>query len=382
MEQTLISDELASVTLVEDHYYGIKDICKLSLDSAFGSEQPNGNSDPLESTALSGGHADGVKWFHKSLDSIVGRRPTCVSAVDSFVTTCSSPVPSMSESRIRQRLIDIGFASPGPITRSTKRFYEKYLRAEEKHELLVGSPRERLAASRERIAPLAGYPQEINDLIGSDNRGGGDANRGHISELQLTHVVKLEGRLNACCASLTGRKNHFNYLLLEPTNCHQLVQLVETEPCRQLEAFATFVRSIFYIGKGQGNRSYAHLYEADAYKQMHASLCMASTSSCTARRRASKKVSRILAIWQSGRGVVSHPCFHSVTSAEALTREALMIAAVGKQNLTNVQRGKLKVELKMNEHTRRQLGSYLLYKAFRTFCIEGVREIRQQNVEK
>jgi hypothetical protein len=43
----------------------------------------------------------------------------------------------------------------------------------------------------------------------------------------------------------------------------------------------------------------------------------------------SKKVEKIIEIWDSGMGVVSLHCFQSVIPVEAYTREACMIDAIG-----------------------------------------------------
>jgi len=53
------------------------------------------------------------------------------------------------------------------------------------------------------------------------------------------------------------------------------------------------------------------------------------TLSTTIQARSSK-LQRILDIWKQGNGVVSLHCFHSALAAEAFTREACMVEAVGK----------------------------------------------------
>jgi len=64
----------------------------------------------------------------------------------------------------------------------------------------------------------------------------------------------------------------------------------------------------------------------------HSHLCSHThtiTLSTTLQARSSK-LQKILDIWKQGNGVVSLHCFHSALAAEAFTREACMVEAVGK----------------------------------------------------
>ncbi|CAM9396587.1 unnamed protein product [Lampetra fluviatilis] len=107
-------------------------------------------------------------------------------------------------------------------------------------------------------------------------------------------------------------KNCFNYLLLDPRK----LMAPSGGGEQGGEQFRIFVSSIFYVGKGSGNRPFHHLQEAMAH--LH-----------SPHIQPSQKVARVLSVWEAGRGVINIPCFHSSTSAESLTRESCIIDALG-----------------------------------------------------
>ncbi|CAG0916634.1 unnamed protein product [Notodromas monacha] len=114
----------------------------------------------------------------------------------------------------------------------------------------------------------------------------------------------------------------FNYLLLDS-------RVTQNLPVRDLtpsEKFGTFLCAIFYIGKGQKNRPYQHLKEAVLQKKQP-------------KVSDDKKFQKIQEIWDHQSGIISLHVFHSQLHNEALTREAIMIDAVGLENLTNAKRG-------------------------------------------
>ena len=134
----------------------------------------------------------------------------------------------------------------------------------------------------------------------------------------------------------------------------------------EAERFVHFIRGLFYVGKGHGKRPLMHLYEA-------------AFQSRTPRRdkKSNAKCSRILEIWKQEWGVVSLHCFQNISSQEALARECLMIEALGLKNLTNIQIGQNKLKLlRWTEGKRRMAGSFLLFKAYWIFCVEGQNQIR------
>lgn len=129
--------------------------------------------------------------------------------------------------------------------------------------------------------------------------------------------------------------------------------------------FATFIESIFYIGKGQKRRDLMHLYDA-----------LADRNSIT-----QKKIDRIRSIWEDGYGVVSLHLFHNITSKEALTREALMIETIGLANLTNLLKGTIQFRLGWNEHKRRLLGALFLHRAYAQLLNEGERQLKREDLK-
>ncbi|NXY89316.1 ANKL1 protein, partial [Alcedo cyanopectus] len=109
-------------------------------------------------------------------------------------------------------------------------------------------------------------------------------------------------------------KSSFNYLLLDPRTTQNLP--LRSHHLSPAECFRTFVKGIFYVGKGTRARPYCHLTEALSQHR-------AGT------QRGCPKVQRILEIWASGQGVVSVHCFQSSVPAEAYTREGCLVEALG-----------------------------------------------------
>ena len=70
------------------------------------------------------------------------------------------------------------------------------------------------------------------------------------SAVELVNMVTRE----------TACKSSFNYLLLDPAISNNLPMRVFQEPDQEL--WRTFVRSVFYVGKGSRSRPFQHLYEA------------------------------------------------------------------------------------------------------------------------
>uniref|UniRef100_A0A8D2DVQ4 Ankyrin repeat and LEM domain containing 1 n=1 Tax=Sciurus vulgaris TaxID=55149 RepID=A0A8D2DVQ4_SCIVU len=165
-------------------------------------------------------------------------------------------------------------------------------------------------------------------------------------------------------------KSSFTYLLLDPRYLGETQDL----PARAFsltpaECFQTFVRAIFYVGKGTRARPDVHLWEALGYRGQP-------------RRQACPKVRQILDIWDSGRGVVSLHCFQHVVAVEAYTREACLVDALGIQTLTNQKQGHYYgVVADWPPARRRRLGVHLLHRALLVFLAEGQRELRPQDIQ-
>ncbi|XP_078280008.1 uncharacterized protein LOC144607202 [Rhinoraja longicauda] len=161
-------------------------------------------------------------------------------------------------------------------------------------------------------------------------------------------------------------KSSFNYLLLDPrvtrnlpVRCHSL--------CSS-ECFRTFVRAIFYVGKGKRARPYCHLYEALTHFKRGS-------------RKVNARLQHIVEIWGTGCGVISLHCFQGVIPAEAYTREACMVDALGLEMLTNRKRGDYYgVATTWSQRRRRQLGALMLRRAMDIFLAEGERQLRPADV--
>lgn len=139
-------------------------------------------------------------------------------------------------------------------------------------------------------------------------------------------------------------KSHFIYLLLDSRKADQMQVAKQQE--QQRSCFRAFVESVFYVGKGKNARSLQHLKDAKISMQtnnMVRLVCLISSyllhgfisvlnSFCllTHIPQSSDKIQSILDIWSSGRGVMSLHLFNNITAAEAFTREACIIDAIGK----------------------------------------------------
>jgi hypothetical protein len=186
-------------------------------------------------------------------------------------------------------------------------------------------------------------------------------------------AVKLEQQLINYFENHKTKKNFFTYVLLDPNITQNLPfqannQKIIINSYSQIDMnlFLKFIKSVFYVGKGQGNRAYEHFYEA---------IKLSNKSD----NELSDKIRRILKIWSTDKGVISLHCFPSICSDEALTRESLMIEALMLSNITNKVNGQYKCDLKLNDRKKRIIGSYLLYKAFLMLLLNGERQIKRPN---
>ena len=171
--------------------------------------------------------------------------------------------------------------------------------------------------------------------------------------------------------------------------------------------WSKFLRSIFYVGKGKKGRPYEHLYDAiklfsaenhllaeklqnrqnrviekrvlfsDSARKNEAMQELAQNfdaKQSKSRLKESEKLSRIIDIWKdsSELGVVCLQIYHNIIPAEAYTREAAIIDAIGLNNLTNLKRGDYYgVTSGWKMRQRKHLGVALLYKAMQIYLAEG-----------
>ena len=167
----------------------------------------------------------------------------------------------------------------------------------------------------------------------------------------------------------TACKASFNYLLLDPAISSNLPMKVFQDSDQEL--WRTFVNSVFYVGKGSRSRPFQHLYEAIKTFRKTSNI-----------KKLSDKIKRIHRIWDSGGGVVVVQVFQNTIAVEAFTREALMIQALGCDNLTNLKAGDFYGAASgWEEDKRTELGTFLVYKAFKIFLQEGERQIRPADLK-
>uniref|UniRef100_A0A0K0E454 ANK_REP_REGION domain-containing protein n=1 Tax=Strongyloides stercoralis TaxID=6248 RepID=A0A0K0E454_STRER len=148
--------------------------------------------------------------------------------------------------------------------------------------------------------------------------------------------------------------NYFNYLLLDP-------RLVNEND------FSSFLKSIFYVGKGTASRPKAHFIEAVKKYDENSSN--------------NEKIEKISELWKDGIGVISLQINQNVIEAEALSREAAIIEAININNLTNKKKGEYHGETsKWSVQEKELLGCICLKKAFHMFQIDEPRPIFKSDI--
>ncbi|KAM6235916.1 ankyrin repeat and LEM domain-containing protein 1 isoform 3-T3 [Porphyrio hochstetteri] len=256
---------------------------------------------------------------------------------------CSDPAWPLSDEGLRQQLRVLG-DDPGPVTELTRRLYLRRL------EELVRKPRGMQAGhSPELVAALRTgcVPDCTQD------------------ELVLVQQFDCPDR---SCRWREGLvKSSFNYLLLDPRTTQNLP--LRSQHLSPAECFRTFIKAIFYVGKGTRARPYCHL--AEALSQHRAGT-----------QKGCPKVRRILEIWAGGHGVISVHCFQSTVPAEAYTREGCLVEALGLQTITNQRKGNCYgMVASWPEARRRLLGVHMLHRAMRIFLAEGERQLRPADIQ-
>ncbi|KAL3997387.1 Ankyrin repeats (many copies) family protein [Acanthocheilonema viteae] len=160
-----------------------------------------------------------------------------------------------------------------------------------------------------------------------------------------------------------NRPTSFCYILIDPS-----VISLPSNSCTMQQ----FVNSIFYIGKGKRSRPFQHLVDAVRAKSFGDGVLSKS-----------KKLQKIVDLWDAGYGIVSLHVFQNTIPMEAFTREAAMIDAIGLRNLTNIRRGDYYGPAKNWTIKEKTIyGSYLLFNALSIFHVEGCREIYEDDVQE
>ncbi|XP_063472399.1 ankyrin repeat and LEM domain-containing protein 1 isoform X14 [Symphalangus syndactylus] len=256
------------------------------------------------------------------------------------------PVSTVSDLESLQGLRALG-ENPGPVTPFTWRFYFQRL-------------------VEAQIAPgpeFSGHSLELAAALRT----------GHIPDVQADEdaLAQQFERPDPARRWREGVvKSSFTYLLLDPRETQDLpARAFSLTPAERLQ---TFVRAIFYVGKGTRARPYVHLWEALGH---HGRSRKQSPQACP-------KVHQILDIWASGCGVVSLHCFQHMVAVEAYTREACIVEALGIQMLTNQKQGHCYgVVAGWPAARRRRLGVHLLHRALLVFLAEGERQLRPQDIQ-
>lgn len=266
-----------------------------------------------------------------------------------------SHMDSITSMDLRDGLAQYGEAPSGPITATTR---TAYLRRLKKLRLGLVVPSSTL--DTKYPAPMAAALKNISSITRHWVR---------LSTMEqemaaifnnipsdLADKVNLLTRETVCKAS-------FNYLLLDPRMTQNLPMRVFSSSDQEL--WRTFLAAIFYVGKGSRSRPFQHLYEAIKIQKS------------AAKKKLSEKIRKIHEIWEEDKGVVVVQVFQNTIAVEAFTREAAMIDAVGCDNLTNVKGGDYYgVAAEWAEEKKLELGTFLVFKAFKIFLQEGERQIR------
>ncbi|XP_034478499.1 ankyrin repeat and LEM domain-containing protein 1 [Drosophila innubila] len=167
-----------------------------------------------------------------------------------------------------------------------------------------------------------------------------------------------------------SKRVYFNYLLLDPRITNGLKQ--RARRMHRLDVWLTFLRSIFYVGKGKSSRPYVHLREAQKLLQSANPHVLAKDP----------KLALIVHLWQHKRGVLLLRGFHGITSNDAHSREAAMIDALGMNHLTNRRVGVYfgLARNKFSSEQRKHLGIALLHMLLSVYMNKAERELQPAQV--
>ncbi|XP_017125555.1 ankyrin repeat and LEM domain-containing protein 1 isoform X1 [Drosophila elegans] len=152
-------------------------------------------------------------------------------------------------------------------------------------------------------------------------------------------------------------RHYFNYLLLDPRVTNKLRERAGN--LHKMDVWYTFLRAIFYVGKGKATRPYVHLKKAQKSLDEVNSIALVKDP----------KLALIVSIWRAKHGVLLMQAFHSISSEDAQTREASIIDALSMNHLTNRRLGVYcgPARSSLSSRERKYLGIALLHKLLGKF---------------
>ncbi|XP_075227354.1 uncharacterized protein LOC142327878 [Lycorma delicatula] len=344
----LSSDEDTDFSIIEEYLY---------TDEDNGIELVEERHIPVRELQKEKNYVRSIIPSHVHSDKLLPQKNT-----DSFVSAPSSGTESESAvssvdiayetDALRRELKEYGFNS-GPITGTTKKVYLRQLKRVRRKPIFVRSS-----------SPRIEYSPELERLLRTKNKDLIES-WSHL-EAQMCEPFHCPDPNKRWREGVL--KTSFTYLLLDPRVTQDLP--FRANSLTPKEKLMCFLEAIFYVGRGKLSRPYFHLFEAlDVWNHW--------------KTVSSKKVNKILDVWGSGLGVICLQIFHNVIPAEAMTREAAMIDALGLQMLCNERVGDYYATASTwNLRQRQQLGSVLLVRALNILLNEGERQIRPRDISQ
>lgn len=192
--------------------------------------------------------------------------------------------------------------------------------------------------------------QNIQSLNTPDITGYSDPLTACLRGYPMKNVIH---KTESISKSFGTSKHYFTYILLDPRYTKNLPIRAAELPLQ--ECFRVFCSSLFHVGCGSKSRPLAHLQEA------------------ANRSKDSNKVRRIRSLWSEGYGPVSVMLQPSgLCHEEALTRQALLVSALGLHNVTNVRGGVLHGPYSSWARDQvSELGVVLLFRAMLVYLSDG-----------
>ncbi|KAH9365740.1 hypothetical protein HPB48_009599 [Haemaphysalis longicornis] len=218
---------------------------------------------------------------------------------------------ALTNEEIFERLKSLGDA-PGPVTNGTRAAYLNLLARLSLGLAKLHRPRDVLTPDIHTLVTRAGQLESYRELEEAMVRDF-DAPR--------PKGYWREGNV----------KGFFTYLLLDSRVTQNLP--LRAHGLTLAERMADFVKAVFYIGKGKRSRPFSHLSEALLVRK-------GLDKPWKKNNADAEKTRKILQIWDSRHGVVSLHVFQNTLAAEAYTREACMIDAIGIRHFDQSKEGR------------------------------------------